>query len=1110
MKKSLGLFQHNRKAVRRRTSGKLKKGDYGNKHYNRDRYEDDYIEDDKWDEDDDRYDERDEDDDRYDERDEDDNHYDERDEDDDRYDGRDKDYNHYDERDEDDNHYDERDEDDDRYDGRDKDHDRYDERDEDDNRYDERDEDDDRYDEREEHGERDEDDYYDDEYDDYEDEEDDYEDREEYHSGKQNRSKGRRKKGKVAYFLKKSNAIERVALLAGGIVLAVGISVGTIFVQVQARNRELASFKEVGSQLNGVQVIGQSGLLAVADAQQAKMAASDAVSDAADSASTEDANAEVRVRIALATIKKDLKIKFINRESGKLIANVPFTVKVEGPKGTDTYNDDDMDGIIYKSDIPAGTYTVTAQPLDSQYGRYEISADAQKIAVKDTITYKKVDVQDEIKTEAQVNVAKEDTQVQNTPVESVKKDTVEWVESTKTEVGTDDSTTAYSAIDKSTITDPSASARLNIKGLSRFDGSSFSISGTSAMTVDDEQILNPLDVPSGATIAWASDNNNVVLVDTKGKVKAVSEGKATITATCNYTKTSSESTTMATTIKDAYGNVSATTATTTKDVQKNQNDQAMIVITVSKKAEAATYSLTPVTASVAVGGTVQLTASSTNLSDTKVTWSSANTSVATVSDAGLVTAGKTAGTAVITAKYSDGTTKTTTITVTETKYTITSVSIDKSSIAVGGTAALTAVTDPTGGTATWTCDKTAIATVKDTTVTGVAAGTATLTATCGSSTKTLTLTVTSDKGAVTLSPTKLTLLTGKNATLTATATDLSDKTVTWASSDGSVATVSSTGKVTAVKAGTATITATSNADKTKAATCAVTVADSASVLKDKNGNTVYILDKNGKYVQATYADYDTASKFYVQTAGKKYKYTGWQTIDGKTYFYDKDGNVVTGDQTIQGAKYTFGSDGALQSGSGNMGIDVSKWNGNIDWAAVKNSGVSFVIIRCGYRGSSTGALIEDPKFRNNIKGATNAGIKVGVYFFTQAISDVEAVEEASMVADLCSGYSLSYPVYLDVEGSNGRGDAIDAGTRTAVCKAFCATMANAGYGTGVYSNKTWLTSRINTSSLTGYKIWLAQYAANPTYSATRYDMWQYTSKGAVTGITGNVDLNICY
>ena len=148
---------------------------------------------------------------------------------------------------------------------------------------------------------------------------------------------------------------------------------------------------------------------------------------------------------------------------------------------------------------------------------------------------------------------------------------------------------------------------------------------------------------------------------------------------------------------------------------------------------------------------------------------------------------------------------------------------------------------------------------------------------------------------------------------------------------------------------------------------------------------------------------------------------------------------MTGEQIIQGAKYSFGSDGKLSSGSGVLGIDVSKWNGSIDWNAVKNSGISYVIIRCGYRGSSTGALIEDPKFRSNIQGAKAAGLKVGVYFFSQAVNEVEAVEEASMVINLVSGYGLNYPVFLDVESSGGRGDKIDAATRTAVCKAFCST-----------------------------------------------------------------------
>ena len=285
----------------------------------------------------------------------------------------------------------------------------------------------------------------------------------------------------------------------------------------------------------------------------------------------------------------------------------------------------------------------------------------------------------------------------------------------------------------------------------------------------------------------------------------------------------------------------------------------------------------------------------------------------------------------------------------------------------------------------------------------------------------------------------------------------------------------------------------------------------STVLKDKNGNVVYVKNANGDYVEATYDDYYKGSTFYLrkEKSGPDVK-QGWWTIDGKTYYYDKNGNYVTGEQVIKGAKYTFGGDGVLSSSSGTLGIDVSKWNGNIDWNKVKNNGVNFVIIRCGYRGSSAGALIEDPKFRANIKGAQAAGLRVGVYFFSQAVNEVEAVEEASMCINLCKGYSLSFPIYIDVEGSNGRGDTISASQRTANIKAFCGTIQSAGYRAGVYSNKTWFTKNINTASLTNYKIWLAQYAANVSYTATRYDMWQYTSKGSVSGISGNVDMNILY
>ena len=126
------------------------------------------------------------------------------------------------------------------------------------------------------------------------------------------------------------------------------------------------------------------------------------------------------------------------------------------------------------------------------------------------------------------------------------------------------------------------------------------------------------------------------------------------------------------------------------------------------------------------------------------------------------------------------------------------------------------------------------------------------------------------------------------------------------------------------------------------------------------------------------------------------------------------------------------------------------------------------------------------------------------------MNEVEAVEEASMVLSLIKGYNISYPVFLDVEPSNGRADVISADARTAVCNAFCQTIQNSGYKAGIYANKTWFNEKMNTPSLTGYKLWLAQYATAPTYTRTKYDLWQYSSKGRVSGIGTDVDMNISY
>lgn len=286
----------------------------------------------------------------------------------------------------------------------------------------------------------------------------------------------------------------------------------------------------------------------------------------------------------------------------------------------------------------------------------------------------------------------------------------------------------------------------------------------------------------------------------------------------------------------------------------------------------------------------------------------------------------------------------------------------------------------------------------------------------------------------------------------------------------------------------------------------VTVADfsdSSVVLKDKSGNVLYT-DANATK-QATFKDYASTDTFYTSP-----QYTGWRTDGGKVYYYDANHNKITGNQVIGGVMYTFGGDGALSQSSGNRGIDVSKYQGNIDWGAVAASGINFAIIRVGYRGSSSGALVQDPYFKKNISGATKAGIKVGLYFFTQAVNEAEAVEEASMAMSLASGYKVTYPIFIDTESaSGGRANGLSKSARTAVVKAFCQTVRNGGYKAGVYASKSWYANQLSASALNGYCIWVAQYNSSCTYSG-KYDMWQYSSKGSVSGIKGNVDMNISY
>ena len=224
---------------------------------------------------------------------------------------------------------------------------------------------------------------------------------------------------------------------------------------------------------------------------------------------------------------------------------------------------------------------------------------------------------------------------------------------------------------------------------------------------------------------------------------------------------------------------------------------------------------------------------------------------------------------------------------------------------------------------------------------------------------------------------------------------------------------------------------------------------------------------------------------------------------------EKDDKFLhSAEETADGSENT---ELGFSNGSGKLGIDVSRWNKEIDWEKVKADGIEFAIIRCGYRGATSGSLVLDAMYEANIRGAIEAGIPVGVYFFTQATSEVEAVEEASMVISLIEDYDVDYPVFLDSEsaGGNGRADRLEAEERARYHKAFLETIASAGYEAGVYASKNWLNNRLDMTQLSQYKVWLAEYADAPTYEEY-YDMWQYTSKGTVDGIETRVDLDLSF
>lgn len=204
-----------------------------------------------------------------------------------------------------------------------------------------------------------------------------------------------------------------------------------------------------------------------------------------------------------------------------------------------------------------------------------------------------------------------------------------------------------------------------------------------------------------------------------------------------------------------------------------------------------------------------------------------------------------------------------------------------------------------------------------------------------------------------------------------------------------------------------------------------------------------------------------------------------------------------------------------------LGIDVSRYQGKINWDMVASSGVQFVMVRVGYRTQGTGILNEDPYARYNLQEAQRVGLKVGAYFFSAAVTEAEVIEEANFTANLIDKYKITFPVAFDCEGfrsTASRQYGMDKSVRTALAVKFLDTIAARGYTPMFYAARNEMTDSRDwdMSILNKYKVWVAQYPTDPfpitpvsTYAGVQA-MWQYTSKASLPGITGTVDMNVSY
>ena len=236
---------------------------------------------------------------------------------------------------------------------------------------------------------------------------------------------------------------------------------------------------------------------------------------------------------------------------------------------------------------------------------------------------------------------------------------------------------------------------------------------------------------------------------------------------------------------------------------------------------------------------------------------------------------------------------------------------------------------------------------------------------------------------------------------------------------------------------------------------------------------------------------------------------------GRYYFFPISDQIEH--HEFDAEDFVIGDDGFISYNGSNAdfefknGIYVPRFQGNIDWKKVAGAGIDFAIIRVGLRGTSEGKMLVDDCFETNVKGASENGIDVGVYFYSQAINQEEAEEEAKLVLDMIEPYDIKYPVVIDVESADSdtaRTAQLTTDEYETVAKTFCETVKQAGYKPMIYGNVKSYTLLMDIADVDQYGIWIAYYGT-PLYYPYHFDIWQYSSSGKVDGIDGDVDLDIC-